>query len=155
MLLSQEPPPLIKKKEDVFSPIWGIPQKAKQVSNQFSKLKSELKMKKVFPVVLVFLVGCASSGPIPIGQDTFMITKQSTTGFHSGASVKAEIYREANEYCLRVGKQLQPVSTGQIDGVPGRSFASAELSFRCLSQSDSELNRPTLKPVPNVVIENR
>jgi hypothetical protein len=112
-------------------------------------------MKNFFLVVFVLLVGCASSGPIPVGQDTFMITKQSTTGFHSGSSVKAEIFREANEYCTKTGKQLQPVTDRQVDGVPGRSFANAELVFRCLSQSDSELNRPTPKPVPNVIIENR
>lgn len=112
-------------------------------------------MKTGLLAIFLVLIGCASSGPIPIGQDTFMITKQSTTGFHSGASVKAEIYREANEYCVKTGKQLQPVSDRQVDGVPGKAFANAEITFRCLLQSDSELNRPTPKPAPNVIIENR
>jgi len=113
------------------------------------------QMKNILLVIFIFLFGCASSGPVPIGQDTFMITKQSSTGFHSGASVKAEIYREANEYCMKTGKQLQPVSDRQVDGVPGRSYANAEITFRCLLQSDSELNRPTPKPTPNIIIENR
>ena len=112
-------------------------------------------MKKSLVIIPILLVGCASSGPVPVGQDTFMITKQSTTGFHSGASVKAEIFREANEHCLKSGKQLQPVSDRQLDGVPGRSFANAELVYRCLSPADFQLYRPTPKPVPNVIIENR
>jgi len=106
-------------------------------------------MKKVSTLVsILILAGCASTGPVPMGQDTFMITKQSTTGFHSRASVKADIYREANEYCLRMGRQLQPIKDNQVDGVPGRSFANAEIVFRCLLQSDSELSRPIPKPLP-------
>ena len=99
------------------------------------------------------VVGCASSGVVPIGQDTFMISKQSSTGYHSAGSVKAEIFTEANAYCLGQGKSLQPVSDSGVDGVPGRSFANAELIFRCLMSGDSGLSRPTRTPVANVRIE--
>jgi hypothetical protein len=99
------------------------------------------------------VVGCASSGVIPIGQDTFMISKQSSTGFHSASSVKAELFAEANTYCIGQGKMLQPVSDNGVDGVPGRSFANAELMFRCLVAGDSALGRPTRTAVPNVRIE--
>jgi len=90
-----------------------------------------------------------------MGKDTFMITKQSSTGFHSGASVKADIYREANEFCGKKGLQFQPVSDRSLDGVPGRSFANAEIVFRCLIEGDREINRPTPTLQPNVIIENR
>lgn len=101
----------------------------------------------------LFLSGCASSGVVSVGQDTFMVAKQSSTGFHSASSVKAEIFAEANTYCLGKGKAIQPVSDQGVDGVPGRSFASAELVFRCLENGDSDLKRPTRKPVANVRIE--
>jgi hypothetical protein len=106
-------------------------------------------------VAAVCLTGCASSGPVPMGKDTFLITKQSSTGFHSAGSVKADIYREANEYCAGQGKQFQPVSDRGTDGQPGRSFANAEVTFRCLSAGDPELSRPVPRPAPDVVIENR
>ncbi len=102
---------------------------------------------------VVLIAGCASSGVVPVGQDTFMISKQSSTGYHSAGSVKAEIFSEANSYCLGQGKSLQPVSDQGVDGVPGRSFANAELMFRCLVPGDSGLNRPTRTPVANVRIE--
>ena len=105
--------------------------------------------------VLLVLTACASSGPVPIGRDTYMITKQSSTGFHSGASVKADIYREANEYCVKQGLQFQPVRENTKDGVPGYAFANAEVVFRCLVDGDREINRPNLTPIPNVIIENR
>ena len=105
--------------------------------------------------VLSVLTACASSGAVPIGRDTYMITKQSSTGFHSGASVKADIYREANEFCVKRELQFQPVRDNAKDGVPGYAFANAEVVFRCLADGDKEINRPTPRPTPNVIIENR
>jgi hypothetical protein len=111
-------------------------------------------MKKIIFSVVVLLTGCASSGVVPMGQDTFMISKQSSTGFHSASSVKADIYKEGSEYCASQGKEFQPVNDHGVDGVPGRSFASAEVQFRCLSKGDAELSRPTMKPIANIRIEN-
>lgn len=105
--------------------------------------------------VLLVLTACASSGAVPIGRDTYLITKQSSTGFHSGSSVKAEIYREANEFCIKQGLQFQPVKDNAKDGVPGYAFANAEIVFRCLVDGDREISRPTPTPMPNVIIENR
>jgi hypothetical protein len=104
---------------------------------------------------VALLAACASSGVVPVGQDTFMVTKQSTTGFHSGASVKAELFPEAAAYCGKVGKELQPVAERLVDGVPGRSFASAELTFRCLAAGDPALSRPTPRPYANVRVEQQ
>lgn len=100
------------------------------------------------------LAGCASSGPVPMGQDTWYITKQSSTGFNSAASVKADLYREANDYCVSQGRQLQPISDSGVDGQPGRALANAQVTFRCLLAGDPELSRPVLKPRPDIVIEN-
>jgi hypothetical protein len=105
--------------------------------------------------LILVLTACASSGPVPIGRDTYMISKQSSTGFHSGASVKADIYREANEFCVKKGLEFQPVKDYSKDGVPGYAFANAEVVFRCLVDGDKEINRPTPTPMPNVIIENR
>ena len=115
-----------------------------------------MKIKIISAMSLIsMLAACASSGPVSIGRDTYMIAKQSSTGFHSGGSVKADIYREASEFCVKQGLQFQPVSEIAKDGVPGYAFANAEVVFRCLAIGDNEITRPTLKPVPNVIIENR
>lgn len=111
-------------------------------------------MKIIIFAAIVFLTGCVSSGVVPMGQDTFMITKQSSTGFHSASSVKADIYKEGSAYCASQGKEIQPVNDQGVDGVPGRSFANAEIQFRCLSKGDAELGRPTMKPIANIRIEN-
>ena len=111
-------------------------------------------MKIITFAAVVLLTGCASSGVVPMGQDTFMISKQSSTGFHSAGSVKADIYKEGSAYCASQGKEFQPVNDHGVDGVPGRSFANVEVQFRCLSKGDAELSRPTMKPMANIRIEH-
>ena len=115
-----------------------------------------MKVISLFLVCIsLILTACSSSGPVSVGRDTYMITKQSATGFHSGASVKADIYREATDFCIKQKLQFQPVRETAKDGVPGYAFANAEVVFRCLADGDKDINRPTLIPAPNLVIENR
>jgi hypothetical protein len=53
----------------------------------------------------MLIAGCASSGPVPIGSDAFMITKQSSGGgFGSPAAVKADLYAEAAAFCAGKGR---------------------------------------------------
>lgn len=108
---------------------------------------------RITALIGILVAGCTSTGVVPTGPDTFMVAKQSSTGFHSGASVTADLYREAGEYCAGMGKRILPVNVAAVDGVPGRSFANSNLEFRCLYEGDPELRRPNMTPVPNVRIE--
>jgi len=99
------------------------------------------------------LSACAHSGVVSIGPDTYMIAN-SEWGFTSGGVQKAKVMKEASDYCNSIGKQMIPISTSQNDVAWGKT-PSAEVQFRCLSQGDPELKRPTLEPIPATVIENR
>lgn len=103
-------------------------------------------------VAALALVGCASSGPVPIGPDTYMLAKPGDFMTVSGGTVKAELYREAGGFCQKQGKHLMPLSTSSTDASVAR-YASAEISFRCLVAGDPELKRPTMKQTPDVRIE--
>lgn len=81
-----------------------------------------------------------------------MITKQGGKPYQSGASVKAELYVEANTFCNSKNLQLQPVQDNSVDMAPGR-LANAELTFRCIRES--EASRPNFVQQPNLIIENR
>ena len=96
-------------------------------------------MKRILIIVAcvsLFVSGCAtlwkhSSGVVPVGDDTFMI---STTikGFEgSGAHAKADALKEGNEYCRSMDKTLSLVSFDQKDMVVFTSDARAEIIFRC------------------------
>lgn len=101
---------------------------------------------KIIIAAVVFLAGCASnSGVIPIGQDTFMVSRQAATGFSGSGTLKAEAFQEASQYCTSLGKSLQVVSTHEAS--PPyilANFPKADIQFMCLDAKDAELNRPKL-----------
>jgi hypothetical protein len=102
---------------------------------------------------LALLVGCASSsGPVPIGKDTYMIAIGGKS-MSSAGTLKADAFKEANQFCINQGKQMQVVSTQQKELVIMGNNSSAEVQFMCLSATDAELQRPKLKPAPTTVIE--
>jgi hypothetical protein len=115
----------------------------------------EYKMKKLIIAGALFVVGCASnSGVIPIGQDTFMVSRQAATGFSGSGTLKAEAFQEANQFCSKIGKSLQVIST--YEASPPfiiANFPKAEIQFMCLDAKDAELNRPKLKKNADTVIE--
>lgn len=102
----------------------------------------------------LLVIGCASTpGVVPIGPDTFMVSRQAATGFTGNSGLMAAAMREAGAYCRTKGKTLQVVSTHEaappfIFG----NFPRAEVQFMCLASDDPELARPKLHPVPDVVI---
>ncbi|MCX5811093.1 MAG: hypothetical protein NT178_00900 [Proteobacteria bacterium] len=113
-------------------------------------------MKKIiYCSIVLLLAGCASnSGVVPIGKDTFMVSRQAATGFSGSGTLKAEAFQEANQYCLSQKKTLQVVNTSEAQPpyVFG-NFPKAEIQFMCLDPNDSELARPKLKKEADTVIE--
>jgi hypothetical protein len=97
-------------------------------------------------IAATMLYGCASnSGVVPIGQDTYMVSRQAATSFGGSGTLKAEAFQEANQYCASQGKKLQVMSTqeAQPPYLFG-NFPKAEVQFMCLDKGDVELGRPKL-----------
>ena len=92
---------------------------------------------------------------MPIGKDTYMVSKRSATGFQSAVGIKADILREANGFCADQGLVMQMISLQTKDGVPGESYATAELVFRALKPDDPDNVRLDVDTVPDAVIEVR
>lgn len=103
----------------------------------------------------LILTGCANnSGIIPIGTDTYMVSRQAATGFSGSGTLKAEAFQEASAYCTGQGKVLQVVSTQEAHPpfILG-NYPKAEVQFMCLSAGDAELGRPKLKPKADMTVE--
>jgi hypothetical protein len=115
-----------------------------------------MKSSSVFAVsLLVFLTGCAAnSGVVPIGKDTYMISRQAATGFSGSGTLKAEAFQEANQFCFALAKDVQVVSTHEAAPpyILG-NFPKAEVQFMCLHRNDPALSRPVLRPEPSAVIK--
>jgi hypothetical protein len=71
-------------------------------------------MKKLIIVLVLFVCGCASnSGVIPIGQETYMVSRQAASGFSGSGTLKADAFAEAKEFCQKQNKLLQVVNTNE------------------------------------------
>ena len=104
-----------------------------------------LIIKTVLLMILsVMLCSCASnSGIVPLGRDSFIVTRQAPSGFHGMGTLKADAVTEAMEHCRNLNKEFQIISTkeAQPPYILG-NFPQAEVQFMCLSKGDSELARP-------------
>ena len=79
-------------------------------------------------------VGCAAnSGVVPLGPETFMVSRQAATGFSGSGTLKAEALTEAGQYCAARGRVMQVTTTqeSQPPYVLG-NFPKAEVHFVCL-----------------------
>lgn len=95
-------------------------------------------MKRAALAVLAGLIlnGCATgTGIMPMGDDTFMVSRQSNNIRKDPALLKAEAYQEANEYCSKENKRAHLVSSNVFAGGLGH-LPSAEVDFTCVG-SDS------------------
>jgi hypothetical protein len=85
--------------------------------------------------VFVVLTGCAShTGVVPMGKDTFMISKQQATGFPGLGNMKAEIISEGSSYCRAQNKEFQIVSTNETQPpyILG-NYPRSEITFTCVA----------------------
>lgn len=83
-------------------------------------------------VTTLVLAGCAApnTGIVQIADDTYMHAKQDRMA-HSGSVVKAELYKEANAFCVSKGKKFSPINSTSQDAILYQASAGAEIQFTC------------------------
>ena len=90
----------------------------------------------IIPLVLV-LAGCAqNSGIIPMGGETYMVSRQAATGFSGMGTLKAEAMKEAYAQCQKSQKIVKVLET--IDAKPPYifgKFPKTEIRFKCVKES--------------------
>ena len=92
---------------------------------------SKIKLVSViFLFVSLALVGCASSGVVQTGPNTYMLAK-SEWGFTSGAVHTARLIQDASDFCNVKGMQVSVTSTNSNDVQLGKTPA-AEVRFQCV-----------------------
>jgi hypothetical protein len=92
---------------------------------------------KYLPIAAIFvLFGCASnSGIVPMGNDTYMVSRQAATGFTGMGTLKAEAMREAYQQCQKSGESVEIVEA--IDAEPPYilgNFPKTEIRFKCIAE---------------------
>ena len=91
-------------------------------------------MKKEIIVCLVTscCAACStSSGVVPSGKGTYLISRSEMGFDKTGFGVKAAALKEASEFCAESGRTMEVIRAKQKGMVLFRSDAQAEVEFRC------------------------
>ncbi len=100
-------------------------------------------MKYMFLASILFITGCSSTGVVPMGENMYSISKTSFgCDLVSAGGVKADIYKEMNEFCNSKNLNPELVTIEALDGAP-RRCASATVEFRCVRASNKNLSMPS------------
>lgn len=106
-------------------------------------------------LLLATLVGCAqSSGVLKLGPDTYTTSAAAAPARGGSSEARKLALIEANEYCTQLGKEILVTNIGTAT-TNLYGAGKAEVTFRCLTKSDPELQRPEFRQAPDVTIEDR
>lgn len=85
-------------------------------------------------IAALVATGCASTGVVPAGGDTYLLAKTGAGGmFSSGAAVAADLYAEANAFCGNKGQAVETIESEAENAIPFVRMNRASLKFRCTS----------------------
>lgn len=81
--------------------------------------------------IAILMTGCASTGIVQTDEGRYLIAKKSPqVGFGPPIGVRADVYKEANEFCDKENKVVETINLELTNSGFARS-AAASLEFRC------------------------
>lgn len=88
-------------------------------------------MKYLLLATSLLLSACSSTGVVPMDGGTFMIAQRSAqVGFGPPDGVKADVYKEANDFCSRQQKAVETIKLDVTNSGFGRP-GNVSLQFKC------------------------
>lgn len=82
-------------------------------------------------LAILFLVGCARSSVVPIGDETYVLTR-AQKGFTTTA-VREEALKEAHDHCAAKGKTTEILGVDVTEMIIYTADPEATVSFKCVS----------------------
>ena len=90
----------------------------------------------------LLLMACAtSSGVQKLGPDTFTVSSAAAPARGGYSEARRIALDEANEYCAQEAKEILVMNI-HTSTTNAFGAGSADVTFRCLTKGDSELQRP-------------
>ena len=108
-------------------------------------------------IIIILLVGCTNPEIIQLSPDTYVLFREDHRGiFGSPRSLKAGVISDANKFAEKQGKVAIPISSHfKPMGIGPAQWAEFEYQFRVVNKNDPEVQRTSLTPKVNVVIEKK
>lgn len=104
-------------------------------------------------LLLINMLGCATAKPVPLGNDTYMISQTSAGGmFKAMGSLKTEVIIQANAFAESKGKIAIPIASKESPAYPGH-MPNFEYQFRLVDKDDPLAYGGALIPRSDVVVE--
>ena len=101
-------------------------------------------------VIFALLPGCThSSGVLKLGPDTYTTSAAAHPAAGGSSEARRMALTEANRYCAQMGKEIL------VKNIVSGAYTSTEVTFRCLSKDDPELQRPEIRQAPDATAEDR
>lgn len=99
-------------------------------------------MKRIIVAACIALSACATtSGIVDAGDGVFYASKQAASSFSGAGSLKAELIREASEFCSKSKQAVQITQTEE--STPPYVFGNyphVEIYFRCGKRSEPHIS---------------
>jgi hypothetical protein len=83
-------------------------------------------------LISLFLVGCSTSDPIRVGDNRYMISTTSYTGWTTRAGQIQRAMDDANDFCRRRGMVAQ-LQSDRSQGQPAVTPVSESVVFMCVT----------------------
>ena len=106
--------------------------------------------------ILLSVAGCAaSSGILPAGPNTYIVTERFAPIRGGSAEAQRTSLIEANAFCMQQGRQFLP--TDLVTPASSNPYGPTgyTVTFQCLSPDDPALARGGKTRAPDQIIENR
>ena len=104
-------------------------------------------------VSVLVLSGCGSTSKVlNLGPDTYRVTASKHNMSGGAPAAEEAALQSASQHCVDSGKNIYVTNTtSSFD----RPFYSYSVNFRCLSAGDPDLQRPSYRSAPDLIIETR
>ena len=105
-------------------------------------------------LLLAVISGCSSTGVIPMDKDSYLIGKKDgSPGLGVSLSNKAEVYKEANDFCSAKGLEVETLNVITTPARPAQ-LGSTELQFKCVPRGSTA--KPLVRESDRIIeIRNR
>jgi hypothetical protein len=90
-------------------------------------------MKKIAFALALLLAGCTTTtGVVPMGKDTYMVSRSDNTITASLGTIKQQALNDAREHCAKSGQSYSVVGGYDVPRALGQ-FPQTEVQFKCVA----------------------
>lgn len=118
------------------------------------KTLGKLLLAALFCTALIGRASSSGGDPVPLGNDTYSVTREAKTAFNRDTDkLKDDASAAAQKFCDAQGKQMRILSLTSKVPTFGTGYAWAKIVFKALPAGDPGLTDPLPSAAPAAAVE--